>query len=421
MTQIKPFKGIHYNAEKVGDFSKVVCPPYDVISKEEQVRLHHLHPNNFIHVLLGLERENDNERDNKYIRSQKTFEDWLSKGVMVEDNKPCLYFCKQEYVIRGQKYSRMGFIALMKLQNKGESKIFPHENIHSAAKEDRLRLWQSTKANCSPIFVCFADRDKTVQRIFAEQFSAKKPWMSVVDSDGTSHKMWRLDEERLIIEIQKSLTDQQLFIADGHHRYETAMEYRNLVKTVKGKLSDTDSCNYVMTYFTNLDSKDLLILPIHRLVKKFRGRLDFLEDFFRIDKIRVKDDLPILLARAGQNEHAFGLYSSEGMTLLRLKNKLLIDQYITEGSKDFKSLDATILKWFVFDKVGVKSEDITYTKDIQDVIEKVDSGQVEAGFILNPIRIQQLKAIALNGERMPPKTTYFYPKVLSGLTLYRLN
>ena len=179
--------------------------------------------------------------------------------------------------------------------------------------------------------------------------------------------------------------------------------------------------NYVMTYFTNLDSKGLQIFPMHRIVKSLPKNLDFLDEFFRVDTIKNKEDLPILLARAGRNEHAFGLYTRDGIKLLRLKSRLLINKHVKEGSPEYKKLDATILKTFVFDRVGIKSDDIIYTNDLDRVLQLVDERQADAGFAMNPVKITELRAIALNGERMPPKTTYFYPKVLSGLTAYKMD
>ncbi len=420
MTEIKPFRAVHYNPDKIDDLSKVVCPPYDVISTKDQERFYNTHPYNFIQILLGMERPGDDEHNNKYTRAKKTFEEWLQKGIFVEDDKPAVYYYKQDYVVRGQKHSRMGFLAVMRLPEEGKSKIFPHENTHAHAKEDRLRLWRNIKANCSPIFVCFSDKDKVVQRIFDQEISVTPPLMHVVDADKVTHKLWRLDNEKLVGDIVATLYGQELFIADGHHRYETAMEYRRHIAK-KGKIGENDGCNFVMTYFTNLDSKDLLILPIHRMIKNVNITTEFLEEHFRVDKIRVKDDLPVLLVKAGQNEHAFGVYKPDGMFLLRLKNKSLIDQYIQGGSSEFRHLDATILKGFVFDRLGVKSEDIVYTKDFDEAISKVDEKEMSASFLLNSVKIQQLKAIARNGERMPPKTTYFYPKALSGLTVYKVE
>jgi len=421
MTEIRPFKAVYYNKEKVKDLSKVVCPPYDVISKEQQKEYYDLDEHNLIRVLLGKEKSTDNNQNNKYTRAKETFDNWLKKGILLQDEKPCIYYYLQEYKVVGQKYSRLGFISLMKIQGKEGAKIFPHENTHSAAKEDRFKLWKILSANLSPIFVCFSDMNRKVEKIYEKHLSSKEPVVDVVDNEGVRHILWRLEDPVLVDEVVSTLSEQQLFIADGHHRYEVSRQLKNhkLSKMTK-KPTGEEPCNYVMTYFTNMDSKDLQILPMHRIVKKLPQDFGFLEEFFRADKIKTKDELTILLARAGKNEHAFGLYTKEGIKLLRLKHKLLIDQYVSEGSPEYRCLDATILKFFVFDRAGVKSEDIMYTKDLNEVIHKVDEGEAQAGFLMNPVKIQQLRNIALNGERMPPKTTYFYPKVLSGLTIYKI-
>src|SRR3989338_2674380 len=420
MTQIKPFQAVHYNPEKIKNISQVVCPPYDVISKEQQIRLHNASPYNFVHIDLGKDQPRDNDTDNRYTRAQKLYEDWIREGVLQQDQQPCIYFYKQEYRIVGQRYSRLGFIALMKLQEDGDAKIFPHENTHSAAKEDRFKLTSMLKSNLSPIFVVFSDKKKTAESIFAKHFEQQPPLFDVKDEDGVRHMMWRLDEPKYIREICDALEEQKFFIADGHHRYEVAQEYRKHRLKNRPK-TDGSPFDYVMTYFTNMESKDLQIFPIHRVIKKMPKALDFLEEYFRIDKIKVRDDLAVLLAKSGKNECTYDLYMRDGIKLLRLKNKALIDQNIREGSKDYRHLDATILKHFIFDKLGITSDNITYVKDIQPAMAMVDHKEADASFILNPVQIQHMKAIALNGERMPPKTTYFYPKVLSGLTVYKME
>ncbi|MFH1360974.1 MAG: DUF1015 domain-containing protein [Candidatus Omnitrophota bacterium] len=421
MTQIKAFKATCYNKEKIHDLSQVVCPPYDVISPAEQTQYHNAHPMNFIRVLLGQEKAKDDRYDNKYTRARKIFEEWIKKGILKEDAKPCLYFYKQEYMIRGEKYRRIGFIGLMRLQDKEESRILPHENTHAKAKEDRLRLWRNTKAQLSPIFVGFSDRERKVENVFHEHVAMTEPFMDLVDVEGIHHTLWRLEDARLINQIKDALMDKHFFIADGHHRYEVAMELRRSLLGKKTRVNDQEPCNFILTYFTNLDSRDLAILPIHRVIKRLRNKLDFLEDYFRIDKIKNKEDLKILLAKAGQNERAIGFYSKDGIKLLRLKNRLLIDEHIKEGSSDFRQLDATILRCFILDPLRISSDDIIYVKDVNEAIGLVDAQKADACFIMNPVKVAELKAIALNGERMPPKTTYFYPKVLSGLTIYRLN
>ena len=420
MTEIRPFQAVHYNKEKEKDLNKVVCPPYDVISKEQQDAFYKESEHNFIRIMLGKEKPSDDKSNNRYTRAKNIYKKWFEQGILNQDDKPCIYFYKQEYKVLGQKYSRLGFISLMKLLDDGESKIFPHENTHSQAKEDRLTLWKALSSNLSSIFVCFSDKGRRVEKIFNQDILMQPPDIDVVDGDGVKHIVWRLDNPEKIQEIVDTLSEQQLFIADGHHRYEVSQELKRLRRSGKNKSAGNESFDYLMTYFTNMDSKDLQIFPMHRIVKKFSENLDFLDEFFRIDKVKSKDELVLLLAKAGKNEHSFGLYTKDGVKLLRLRNKLLIEKYVHEGSVEFKALDATILKHFVFDRIGVKSEDIIYTKDVSDVINMVDEGKAEAGFVMNPVKIQQLKDIALNGERMPPKTTYFYPKVLSGLTIHKM-
>lgn len=421
MATVKPFKAVYYNSDKVKDFSKVVAPPYDIISDEEQTRLHNLSSYNFTHIDYAKDKSGDNKENNKYIRAKKIFQDWLKKGVMVQGEEPGIYFYRQQYKVMGQRYNRLGFIALMELKDDGESKVRPHENTHAKAVDDRLRLTRALSANLSPIFVCYSDKQRKVEKTFNRHVVSQKPMIDVTDKDGVHHQLWALTDPALIKEISQSLNGQNLFIADGHHRYKVATEYRKARLTRRQHIAGTEPFNYVMTYFTNIDAKDLQIFSMHRIVKRLPKKLDFIDDYFRIDKLKNKEELLILLAKAGLNEHAFGLYTKEGTFLLRLKNKTLINKMVKEGSKDYKSLDATILKSFIFDRIGLESSDIIYTKDFNQTIDMVDSGEAEASFILNPVKISQLKAIALNGERMPPKTTYFYPKLLSGLTVYQMQ
>lgn len=421
MSKIKPFKAVIYNKSKVKDFKKVMAPPYDVISDEQQTALQSLSPYNFTHIDLAKDKPSDDKTNNKYTRAKIIFEEWISKGIMQKDEVPGIYFYKQDFKVTGQKYTRLGFISLMELEDESESKVYPHEKTHQGAVDDRYKLTKTLGANLSCIFVCYADHQRKVEKIFNKHVASKQPIIEVEDDDKVKHKIWKLDDESLIQEIDSSVNNQALFIADGHHRYRVAQEYRQARMERKQTISGQEPFNYVMTYFTNMDVRNLQIFPMHRIVKTFPEDIEFLEETFRIDRIKKKEDLLILLAKAGRNEHAFGLYTSDGYRLLRLKNKTLIDKFIKEGSIEYKSLDATILKSIIFDKVGIDSKDIIYTKDANLGIEMVKNGDAAASFILNPVKISQLEAIALNGERMPPKTTYFYPKVLSGLTVYKMD
>ncbi len=421
MSLVKAFKGIVYNPSRISDMSKVVCPPYDVISPEEEARLQKRSPYNFIHVMLAKADAKHGSDDARYVKAGEMYRQWLKDGIVVEDTKPCLYYIKQEYKIVGQKQSRMGFLAVMKIEDE-KSKLFPHEKTHAGAKEDRYKLWCALKAACSPIFVCFSDRQKKVEGTFSRKVVQTKPFIDVTELDGTRTLAWRLDDPELIADIVNSFDGQNLFIADGHHRYEVSKRYREMMLAKHPEATGDEPWNYVMTYFTNIDSKELQIFPIHRIIKSFPQDISFLEDIFRMDLVKNRADLAVMMAKAGRNEHAFGLYTKKGTYLLRLKNKMQIDQHIKEGSRDYRGLDSLILKAFVLDKLDIKSEDITYCNmDIEGAFAAVDNGQGEAAFILNPVRIEQLRAIALNGEKMPPKSTYFYPKALSGIALHQLG
>jgi len=421
MPALKPFRAVFYNKEKIENLSNVFCPPYDVISPEQQEAYYKQDPYNFVRLELARETLKDNERDNKYTRARKTYEEWFKKGILKQDEFPCIYFYKQDYKYQGQKYTRTGFLGLLKINEDSGVRILPHEHTHAAAKTDRLTLWSTLKANLSPIFVGYADRSGKIDRVFFKELASQKPYLEAIDHDKVKHTIWRLVNPEHVQEIANVIDGQNLFICDGHHRFEVANQIRREALKKGKKTTGEEPYNYVMTYFTNMDSKELQIFPIHRIVKKFPISVNLLEQYFRIDKVKTKVDWMVLLARAGQNEHAFGLYNKQGMFLLRLKNKTLIDKMVKEGSKDYRGLDAAILKAFILDQVGVASEDIVYSKDPDEVLAAVNEGQAEAGFILNPVQVAQLRAIALNDERMPPKTTYFYPKVLSGLTIYKMD
>ncbi|MBI3601305.1 MAG: DUF1015 domain-containing protein [Candidatus Omnitrophica bacterium] len=421
MSVIKPFNAVFYNKEKVENLSFVICPPYDVISKEQQDAYYKQHALNFIRLELGKETPKDTARDNKYIRAKKTYADWLNKGVLRQDEAPCIYFYKQDYTYLGQKYTRTGFLALLNLNEDAGVKILPHEDTYLAARTDRHLLWSALKSNLSAVFVGYSDKMNVIEKIFLKELASHKPYLEAIDHDKVKHMIWRLEDPEKINQIADIMDGQNLFVCDGHHRLEVAHQIRrDGLKRYKNP-TGREPFNFVMTYFTNMDSKDLQIFPLHRIVKKFSISVNLLEQYFRIDKIKSKTDWLILLARAGQNEHAFGLCNKDGLYLLRLKSKTLIDKMVQEGSRDYKNLDAVILKSFIFDQVGVSPEDIEYSKDPMEVITTVQEAKADAGFVLNPAQIKQLKAIALNDERMPPKTTYFYPKVLSGLTVYKMD
>jgi len=421
MSEVKSFKGTVYNSEKIKDLSRVFCPPYDVISKKDQDMLYKRSPENFIRIILGKILPRDNSRDNRYTRAKKIFARWLKSSHLKEDKDDCFYFYSQDYIYKGERKSRIGFIGLLKLRHSKKTGIFPHENTHLEAKEDRMQLIKKLKANLSPIFVLFSDKDKLIRRIFDKYLLGSEPFVDTLDADKIATRVWRLTDESAIKQLKEYMKDKNIYIADGHHRYEVAQGFCSLMRKKKKNFTGKEDFNYIMTYFTDLDSRDLQILPIHRLVKRLPADIDVLQGDFSIEKVKDKYDLFILLRKAGVAEHAFGFYKEGNFYLLRFNYPARLDQYISIGSREFKNLDVSILQYIIFKKLKIKDKDVTYIKDEDQAIGLVNEEKAEAVFFLNPVKIHQLRTIATGGEKMPPKSTYFYPKVLSGLVVNQFN
>jgi uncharacterized protein (DUF1015 family) len=299
-----------------------------------------------------------------------------------------------------------------------------------APKEDRLRLLKAVKANLSPIFVAFADKERIIQRTYDQRLAAQKPFIDITDEYKVNHKVWRLDSPEMIAKIQASLKDKNIFIADGHHRYEVACAFRQEMKKKLGAVSGEEDFNYIMSYFTNAESRDLTIFPVHRLVKlpaQF-NMADFkaaLSECFHLEEVKDKASFFFLMEKGGRTENVLGLYKEGRFWLLRLKNIRILDKMIADKPKEYRLLDVAILNSLILKNILKMSleanEDILYSPDAEQFIERVDNAKGYIAFLLNPVKMQQVSAVALTGNRMPPKSTYFYPKVLSGLVINKFS
>ena len=426
MTEIKPFKAIVYNPKKICDFNQVVCPPYDVISPQAQDMYRERSCYNLIHVLLT----KDTPGEDKYKRAQEIFNEWLKDDLLIRDNSEAIYFYSQEYNINREKRTRLGFISLLRLPDNKESGVFGHENTHLEAKEDRFRLIKLIKANLSPVFVIFLDKKRIIQRIFQKYVPKQDALIEVVDDEKTRHKLWRITDLELIKNIKQTMLNEDIFIADGHHRYEVACAYRDLMRKNLGIISGEEDFNYILSYFTNTDPRGLTILPIHRLLKLDRlFSLDelrlALSDKFDINEVKDKIRFFFLMQKAGFNEHLIGMYRDKRYWLLRLKNVKILDKLIADRPKEYRCLDVSILNRLVFKEVlGLDPENlknIVYSCEPSDFLKEVDGDPFKIAFFLNPVKMEQIISVALNGNKMPPKSTYFYPKVLSGLVINKFE
>ena len=425
MTKIKPLQALIYNPEKIKDLSRVVCPPYDIISPQRQQYYHQLDPHNLIHVLLG----KDIPGEDKYLRAAGYFQDWLKDKILIQEKNPAIYFYSHHYSLNGEKKVRLGLIGLLPLGDKLAS-AFGHEHTRLEPKEDRLRLLRQVKANLSPIFVLFSDKKRIIPYLEQSYLQGKKPFIDISDDEKNTHKLWRLDSADIIQAVQEKVSTENIFIADGHHRYEVACAYREEMCLQYANLSGEEPFNYLLAYFTSIESKGLTVFPIHRLVK-LEQKVDLenfkqkIKEYFEIEELKDRVKFFFLMQKAGKSEHVLGSYAENKYLLMRLRNIKILDELIKDKPKEYRLLDVAILNHLILKKIlGLDLEDkenISFTPEAEEVIARVAGNQRQMGFFLNPVPVQQITAVALSGNKMPPKSTYFYPKVLSGLVINKFN
>lgn len=423
MTIVSPFKGYIYNQEKISDLSKVVCPPYDIISVVKQEYYHSLHPANLIHVLLGI----DSPGKDKYQQAAVYFKDWLKNKIIIQDRTPAVYFYSHQYQIKGERRTRLGFIALLHLGDSNSS-VYAHENTRLEAKEDRLRLIRSVKANLSPIFALFPDRSRIIPNLHERFLKDKKPFIDIVDDEKNVHKVWRIDAPEILESIEAKMADEKIFIADGHHRFEVACAYREEMQKKLGNTTGEEKFNYILTYFTNIESLGLTILPIHRLVRlnavpEMGSIIEQLKELFFVEEVKDKTRFFFLLEKAGRTEHLIGMYHQRKFWLVRLRNVKILDKMIADKPREYRSLDVSILNYLILKNIlrlDVEDKDtVRFNPSAEELIEQVNGDTSLIAFFLNPTKVQQIVEVALGGNKMPPKSTYFYPKVLSGLVIHK--
>lgn len=423
MPNIKPFKGVVYNSKKVGNLSKVVAPPYDIIPKDMQDSLYNISPYNIIRLELGRIKPSDNANDNRYTRAKKFFDSWLKDNVLVRDDKDSIYVYSQKYKEGGKVIDRIGFLALMSLQE-GKKKVLPHENTLLKPKLDRLDLIRKVKANLSPIFFLYDDKSHTILKILKDVCRKKKPYIDI-PFEGVRNRAWRLDDPAAIRRIQSVMRNANTFVADGHHRFEVTRMYSKELQRTNAPKSEKEASKYVMVNFIESKEDMLTVLPAHRLPKDI-GNL-------KVDQIadRLKEDFYIekapsfkaMMSQMGrlQNNHGFGLYLGKNkFYVLKLKSISAVDRAIKNKPKEWKRLDVSILHQFIFQNLlDIRDDDdnIEFVKSPVETAKLVDQGKFKVAFFLNPTRVSEVKRIARIGEKMPRKATYFYPKPISGIVI----
>ena len=420
MAEVIPFKGILYNPEAVHAGS-VMAPPYDIVSPELKEELYNKSPHNIIRVDFGKDDDGDNEHRNRYTRASQFLSDWLKEEVLLHDPDPYYYCYEISYELCGEHKKIRGVLGAVRIEELGTGKVHPHEMTYSKPKSDRLNILRHCKANTSPIFSLYSGKKRLTSTIL-DSTSNETPYIEARDRDGFTHRLWKISSKDSVDTIREELSDKDVYIADGHHRYETALTFRKEMEEKGMGSTGKEPFNYVLMFLSNMEEEGLTLLPTHRIIEinsdiKIK---DSIRKYFDIQKVSMEGTEKQLRNRMLEimrsNIHTFGMHltNSGNYYTLTYKNSDL-DLKLPES---LKKLDVSILHRFIFEKL-LNVDHFEYEMGPDIAVERARKGSFEAVFFLNPTRIQDVKEVALAGHRMPPKSTYFYPKLLTGMVIYK--
>ena len=439
MSQIFPFQGMRYDQALVGSIKDVVAPPYDIIDAEGQQRLHDRHPHNIIRMELGLDQTGDSPAHNRYSRAAAALQSWIKEGVLKRDAQPAVYYHTIEY---RPPYSApgapskvlRGFLALAKLEALDSGHIYPHENTRAAAKTDRLNLIEACRANFSPIWSLYSDPGGAIIRLLETATKGKPAQYDFQDDADCRECLWVVSDETVLKQISDLMQSKPLFIADGHHRYETALNYQKLRRQQPGAPTGLQPYDSVMMLLTPLEDPGLTVLPTHRVattplppsdqIAKLLGEaFDFREfPLSPSNQDQVRQQFLTALRTEGQQVPVFGLTRQGDDRYILLTLKPVYRPSIKASPRT--KLDVSLLQQLIVAKLcptQQEQEAILYTKDDHEALDWVARGTGTGAFLLNATKVSEVQAVAAAGERMPHKSTYFYPKPLTGLVLNVMN
>ena len=435
MPNIQPFQGLRYNLAQVGDLSDVVAPPYDVISPEYQDELYAKHPNNVVRLILNKMNPDDDEANNRYTRAARTLKDWKAEGVLQRDDQPALYVYHQIFTVGGKEYCRKGFMCGCEATPFGEGMIFPHEITMSGPKLDRLMLTTACKTNFSQIFGLYPDAENEVQNILEDAVRGEAP-LEATDKDGVINRMWIVDDPDVVSKVVALMGPKPIFIADGHHRYETACNYRKQIRE-QGELTLEHPANYVLMVCIAMEDPGLIVMPTHRLFKNVPAfsqeeLISKVGDCFRVSTVgegyrtahRAWAEIEML-----EDQGTMALYTAKDgkWNLLQLTEagREKMAEVAKEHQPEWQELGVAILHSLVIDThLGLKGhEKPKYVHEVEEVVEplKSEPATYPLAALVMPATVQQIQDLSMVRERMPAKSTYFYPKLISGFVFKPLE
>ena len=432
MVRIAPFRGVFYNQKKIRDLGRVLTPPYDVISPEEQEKLYRKSPYNF--VRLDFSQEPD-----PYAAAAELFTNWQAEGIFERDKEPAIYFAVHKFALKdGEIKERQGFYALTQLQDFSSGEIRPHEKTLEAPKQDRLQLMLASHAQLSSIFALYSQPKGSINRILSEQTEGKAPFIEVKLDSGDECRLWRITDPALIREIQRQMNEQHLVIADGHHRYEATLRYRDQMRG-DGSATGRESFNYILAYFANMNDESVVVLPTHRLVRGYEPQPflqleDTLQTYFYIEQYpktaEGKNSFVKALKNSGKKHRVIGASFKRDprYLILRLKNKRIMQRLAKGLSAPLRDLEVSILHHLLLEHIlGLSPEQqtngatIRHSQDEEAVLQALEKEDYQAAFLLNATKSTDILTIVDSGETMPQKSTYFYPKLISGLVVNKID
>ena len=441
MAEIRPFRGLRYQLSHVRDLATVISPPYDVISPQEQRGLYARSPYNVVRLEFGVERPSDSDTDNRYTRAAADLRRWAAEGILVYDERPALYVYDQEFRHRGALYRRRCLLARVRLEEWAAGVVRPHENTMARPKEDRLNLLRATRANLSPVLALYRDQDRRIAQALDEALADKAP-AAVAELGDDRHTLWAIDDEAALAPLTGLFESQPLYVADGHHRYETALNYRKERREARPAWTGDEPENFALLGLTADEDPGLLVLPIHRLVQLpplEEDPLQLLARYAAVERVdgatgepdAALERLLSVMAERGRSASAFGLSlpGDDRLFLVTVDDAAgLVHRLCPDCPTEWRNLDVAVLHFALLGMVLRINPDpieeggsVATVDDAREACQAVRDGRYSAAFLLNPVPVAQVLAIADAGRRMPRKSTFFHPKLATGLVINTLD
>ncbi len=423
MAQLKPFRAMRFT-KQAGDIASLCCPPYDIISEEQRQGYLATNPNNVIRLELPREGENP------YATAGEVLNRWLAEGTLAVEDAPAIYVYGESFAVEGVQYSFKGFISRVKLEPFSAGVVLPHEETLSKAKADRFDLMCATGCNFSQIYSLYMDEDGS-RRAMVEQMSSGTPDACFTDAEGVTHSLWVCKDAEKNAALCAAFANSKLYIADGHHRYETGLNY---LAHCKATGTYTPGCDSIMMMLVDMQNPGLVVFPTHRIIKKVEGFAsealleNCTEDFDIFPAEGLAAANAMLKEAYEQGKKAFGYFDGNAYCVLQLKNIAVMDDILPDVSDALRQLDVSILHSLVLERIlGIDKENmakqinLSYTRDAAEAVAEVEAGTANCAFFLNPTRVAEIAAVAAAGEKMPQKSTYFYPKLITGLVMNQIS